>query len=414
MVIPGIKRQILALLLTMLCDGLFGHEHQLPNKINLCLNETKSKNRELLVDLLELQLLLLPDIETAPCQTESPGVRQHILRQEATEIFSGSQGKSLQVKSVLYDSDGVAIMGQIEFIERTSRSSMIERAKSLANRIELAIATREKAPDPFALTDLRDLNPKDTPPAKDQAALDDTHLDKKTVPLSYRELLHAVELFIGMENSSQARYLGFLSTNAGHVVTKPFMVLGSSYITKALEPLIIRAALRGAAMPIELMRPLIEHQVGQRLRMLYLETDMTFLVFRHRYFDVNVGITLAALYFDSDIKKQVSNAELSTYWQMKQGLTAQGILNLEIFETCLFLQTTVFPFVQNFSLPSLWPLSNFGWLAQISAESKLYRSFGLKFLFEERGEIFSLADPLSRQRVVSLGTLAYLGLIMHL
>lgn len=141
--------QILILTKITLLSPLWADNNSL--LIKLCLNETKPKYREQLKDFVELQLLLIPEIQTLDCDNRQTTMRTYSFRQQITEINDMAKSKRAQIISTLYHYDGRAIFSQVEFVERSSRKTMNERAKLLATAIRRAIVNNQTAFDPFML-----------------------------------------------------------------------------------------------------------------------------------------------------------------------------------------------------------------------------------------------------------------------
>jgi hypothetical protein len=122
-----------------------------PVRIQLCLEGSSQKYQALLHDLLELQLLLQPHVETVACKGQAQD-KTYIFRQSAKEIEHGKEEKSrLEVVSALYGSNKNAIFSQLEFLKQPSRNTMNERARTLADVLLKAISQNRKIADPFLL-----------------------------------------------------------------------------------------------------------------------------------------------------------------------------------------------------------------------------------------------------------------------
>lgn len=386
-------------------SSVVGFSDDLKNiSINLCLNETRPKNQELFKNLLELQLLLIEDFETGDCDSTWPN-KPYLFRQQVNEITKdGEDEKRIQAISALYHPDGRVILSQMELIERASRKTMNDRAKQLAHTIKKAIAANDYAVDPF---NLNRKEASDKGPRVPSLLPIDTLTEAKESPIA------TLGLFAGMERSFETHKEAGISKE--HVVSKPFMVVGANISSRVgVLPLIARSHVRGAFTKLELLRPFMGVKSHKAFKMLNFSTQLLWHMEMTSYFSLNLGLIVDGSYVNSDINERVPGARLYRYWQFKEGLVFDATIFLAAFDTSLCLHTAYFPFVQNLSLPSKVPFVNFGWQLGIDAESTLYRSFGLRFSLSQRSDHFDVTSTFNVMRVVSFGSLAYLGVVMRI
>ncbi len=349
-------------------------------------------------------------VETEEC-SEKPRPDVFLFRQQVKELDHRKDEKSrIELISALYNPNKNAIFSQIEFITRPSRKSMIERARALTESILKASVENQVVADPF-------LHPAATmdetlPKAQELASPDDAYdADDHIVndALSTRSL----GVYVGMERFSQ---LGFSETflrSRELVVTRSIMTLGANYVERLSPYFLFDLSVRGGVAPLELLRPLAQKKlVPQKLtKMLDLTMEFATTLPIASLFQLNFGLVLSGLFFDSDIHERVPLAPMWSYWQFKEGITVSGTVFLSVFDTTLSLLSGYFPFVQNSSIGTRKPFSDYGWHIGFCVESTVYRWFGLKFHLTHRRELFDGIVSERPLRVVSQGTLAYLGLV---
>lgn len=381
-----------------------GGENSDSTQIHLCINSQKPAHVEVFNELLEMQLLTLPHVVTGEC-TKNIKPSHFILRQEVTELSPPHDRDRVQVILTLYDHQNVPIMSQVEFIERMTRQSMAARARALTQSIQKAIVSHETVLDPLALP-------------KDQSAplpITEHVIESVDAPIlqNSRDSAHSFELFLGFQRFAQGRYANVYSRRKAMVVTKPFIFIGSRHATRVFRPIIVTNTIKVALTPFELARPIGLHSSPHEkmLKMIDVASDIALQVLSHRYVEAKISVRLAAHYLNANIHDFIPEAHLSTYWQLKQGVNAEVVGFLEIFDTSFAANVGYFPFVQNFAMNSQLPFVNFGWQFGISVESTLYRSFGLKLSLCHAGDNFVYED---NERVVSFNSVAYLGVVMRL
>jgi hypothetical protein len=374
-------------------------------KINLCLNQTKPKNQELFKNLLELQLLLFEDVETGDCATEWSN-KSYVFRQELVEITADNRVLK-NVISALYHPDGYTIFRQMELIEQVSRKTMTDRSKQLAQLLKRAIDANERIPDPFSSNEAHGLP---VISLGTKIPSDDTKNELSTVRETTELKKSSLGIFIGMKRISEAHHDDRAKKK---VVSKPFVIIGLNFLKKiGASPLIVNAHALFAYSSLELLRPVDEKKPKSRFKTVGISTALSWHMNINTYLAFRAGLIIEGSYFDSDLKERVIDAYLSRYLQLKEGLSIEAVVTA--FDSALSFHSAYFPLVQNFSLPSKVPFINFGWLLAIEAESKLYRSFALRFSLYHSSDHFDVSSTLRSKRVVASSSLAYLSITMRI
>lgn len=375
-------------------------------KIELCLDDTTKKNRDLLQNLLELDLLIMPNVETRMCGEKAKDEATYVFRQEVNEIDNGKTGR-IEVKSALYSPRQKAIYGQLEFIERPSRKTMNDRARALAKALIEAINNDEEVEDPF-LT----VATKGQISTSDEPAYTQEHEDARTSPAHEQEPSSSFGFFVGMERFSQGGFTETVLISQEVVAIKPFLVIGLNFIHDIMKWLQVSASIRGGAAPLEFIRPLEKEKSTPKKisKMMDSAVEMAGVIPISGYLQLKAGLLIAGLFFDSDLKERVPRTLLSSFWQLRQGTNSALTLFLPIFDSKISVFGAYFPFIQN-SQADMKPWRDFGWRIGLSAESTVYQSFGLQFALDHHREHFNGYVEGQALRVVSSSVLAYLGIV---
>lgn len=285
---------------------------------------------------------------------------------------------------------------------------MNERARALAEAVLAAIAADREIDDPFAPplvqpTAVALLSTATT----DRALTQESNNDND--PLLSK---HSAGFFVGMERYSQFGLTETFLHSSELMVTKSFIVIGATYNQKLWSHFLLDISARGGAMPLEFLRPLEKNATHTKIsKMLDVAASASAIIPLASLFQFHVGVYLTGLYFDSDIDARIPEAPMSTYWQFKEGITASADVFLRVFDMRIAVFSALFPFIQNSAIGSMKPFNDYGWLIGLDAESTVYRSFGLKFLAQHHREFFDAVVAQKPLRVVSSGTLAYLGFV---
>lgn len=364
-----------------------GPSHQLC----LMINDVKPKKRELLKNLVELHLLMVPEITVSDCDDKDV---QYIFRQEISDISANE--KEAKIVSALYAPDGRAIFGQIEFASRLSRKVMSQRARALAGLLIEGISRNVSVIDPFTIE-----------PQTHETVRPEKSVEAPSVKESGRSD-HRVELFVGMEQHGQEKKARAFGHGREQVKTRAYMIIGSRIGTSYFAPFVLDARVSGAATAYQLARP-FRTRARLSLAMVDAAVSPGVSIYRAQSSSLVLGLDFAMRYFDSGLSAHTPVA-LSTFWQFKQGVFAEQKIFFSLINTSLIFYGAFYPLLQNLSLPSKTPFVNFSWATSFAGESTLYRSFGLKMSLQWSSDNFRNED-LPKSRLVSFLFLAYLGIV---
>jgi hypothetical protein len=333
----GLVNGLLWMAILLLAGPSFG-----VHKIRLCTDFTATKQEELFNDLLELPLLMNPQVETRPCEDKI--FNGFTLRQHVMEIADAKDDKNrLEVVSALYDPKGRVIFSQLEFIERPSRKRLNERAQALSANIIKAIKEDQEVDDPFAELDLWEKKPSGDEESTPESLPLNRHDREQGAPFSppaKEAQVLTMGFFLGMEWFYQSGFGGSFNETTEFLATKPFLIIGSSFFYNFSSALSINGTLRGAAMPVALVRPLELKTplVDKPLKMVDTDLEFAWRFFSTMDMRMSVGLMLSGLFLDSNLKERVPLAKLSSYWQFRQGINVVGTYFIRVFDTHLSLE----------------------------------------------------------------------------
>lgn len=369
--------------------------------IALCLESQHHQYDELLEDLLELQLLLKPSITTAPCTDSSPHTYRFL--QRITALGEGNASDRWQIQSALYHNQRV-LFSQLEFVDKPTRKNMNERALTLAASLETSLSLSLDLPDPFQEIARPLVSTTSTTTLATLPSLSSNNLLAKNKAHS-----SAFGFFVGMHQRSELHVDHSFFNSRDIAITKPFMLIGANLIKTLSPSWFMSITIKGALMPVELLRPVdnLDIYPPRILKMIELSGEMLWRYFDCKNISLSAGFITEGLAFSSISNQRVPEAKLAEFVQMKYGITNRATYFIDLLDSSLTLDAGLFPLVHNFSLGIRPPFVDFGYHLRLSAESSVYKTFGLKFSLEHQSEIFSSTS--SRSRIVSQGNLAYLG-----
>lgn len=385
----------------MLNDVAFTHEPALDFRIKLCLNEVKPKIKELIHDFVVWQLIMQPDVEVVECANQAANV--YVFRQEVIEIREHAH-KRYQIIIALYDKKHLPILSRIELVDRLNRQVMIERAINLVPLMKKSIESHHVVKDPFIPSEEKRSC---VPHAAEEVP------DTAEIVMNKPHVNYELEFFLGMERSAQSLGRNFLSEGTQEVITRSYPMMGGGLVVRSFYPVILTTSVRGAMVPVDLLRPLMVKPYSNTIKMFDWYIEPSFNIIKNTGFNLDLGCVFSLYYFHLGLLREISDSFRSHLWHLKEGVSARIYWTFPSFLTSLGVYATFFPLVHNFAPSSVDYDANLAWQVGIYGESVLYRALALKLSFYHRGEyLFNESSP--NPSIVSHGTLAYLSLVFRI
>ena len=184
-------------------------------------------------------------------------------------------------------------------------------------------------------------------------------------------------------------------------------------MVRSLYPAILTTSLRGAVVPVDLLRPLMVKNYSNIIKMFNWYIEPSFNVIKNAGFNLDLGCIFSLYYFRLGLLGEISGLFRSHSWHLKEGVSARAYWAFPSFLTSLGVHAAFFPLIHNLAPSSINYDLNLAWQVGIYGESVLYRALALKLSFYHRGEyLFDESSP--NPSIVSHGTLAYLSLVFRI
>lgn len=397
--------KIILLTLSLLVFERYGFALQKNYKyIMLTDNNLSLKHKELLVDILELELLLKDNIGIVDNDKSHNEVYK--LRQEVNEISDyKSKKKILEIRTVLYDSSNVPVLSQLELVKKLIKEKMIKRAQMITEKIcEIFFHNHiQEATDLFltpSKTITNSLYFKNPLSKLNNDKVDDK---KKIIHKNFSEL----EIFGALVTHAHGLNKNFFTVNELGIRIGPYPTIGVVGEKKISKRIDLAMKIFGTLSPIYFQRPLLKHLGYRYLKTIDIALAANFTVMHSDFYWLNFGVRLASLYFSYG-KKFSSNDLLFNYWQLKQGVGLLFGLRSKLLKSKIALYADFFPLMQNFSTPSKTPFDNRSWAFGFIAENKIYKALSFRLTLQQTIDRFSFLNDTA----INVSTMGQIGFLL--